>query len=419
VNITQHPANDWLELRLAGRLDATWAEHVSNTIESAVRSGSHQIVLNFAHVEYLSSLGIRVLLQHYKRLQSVNGSLMVTDPSVTALSILKATGLASLLMGEAVLATTEPTPIVTSLTRAGAAWQVYPQAVTTPLRCTAVGEPGRLAATCYTDSDCRALTFPQGAFGLGLGAFGADFADCRDRFGEFLAAGGCAMTLPTNDSHAQPDYVLAEGELVPRVETLYALTGAGDFPAMIRFDSLPDGAGKIGLSALVDSLLEIVGGEAVAFVVLAEAAGLVGATLRRSPATGPVSLELPDVRDCLSFSTERVGEHNLALLVGVAARGTSQGAAAFLRPLAADGGAGIDLLGHVHAALFPFRPVQRGELPFAGAVANMLANATPITLMHVMPDTRPFEGVGETELVRGACWAGPLGAIRVESSAAA
>jgi anti-anti-sigma factor len=418
VNITQHPANDWLELRLVGRLDATWAGHVSDTIEAAVRSGAHQIALNFAQVEYLSSLGIRVLLQHYRRLQSVNGSLTVTEPSPTALGILKATGLASVLVGEAVLVETERAPTATTITRAGATWQIWPQTVTTPLSCTAVGEPGLLAATGYTANDCRSLVFPQGAFGLGLGAFGADFADCRDRFGEFLAAGGCAMTLPTNDSHAQPDYVLAEGELVPRVETLYALTGAGDFPAMIRFDALADGAGKIGLSALVESLMEIVGGELVAFVVLAEAAGLVGATLRRSPATGPVSLELPDVRDCLSFSTERVGEHNLALLVGVAARGAAP-APAFLRPLATDVATAGALQGHVHAALFPFRPVQRGELPFAGAIASMLAKATPTTLMHVMPDTRPFEGVGETELVRGACWAGALGTIAIHTSAAA
>ena len=29
----------------------------------------------------------------------------------------------------------------------------------------------------------------------------------------------------------------------------------------------------------------------------------------------------------------------------------------------------------------------------------------------LMADTRPIEGVGETELLRGACWAGPLRAI--------
>ena len=74
------------------------------------------------------------------------------------------------------------------------------------------------------------MPFPSGSFGLGLGAFGEGFADCRDRFGEFLAAGGCAITLPTNDLHALPDYIVEEGVLVPRVETLYAASRRGRFP---------------------------------------------------------------------------------------------------------------------------------------------------------------------------------------------
>jgi hypothetical protein len=28
--------------------------------------------------------------------------------------------------------------------------------------------------------------------------------------------------------------------------------------------------------------------------------------------------------------------------------------------------------------------------------------------MHLLADEREFEGVGQTDLMRGACWAGPL-----------
>src|SRR4051794_39166035 len=57
MQITQHPAADSLEMRLTGRIDATWAEHLSKNIETAVRAGCHQVVLNFAGVDYISSLG--------------------------------------------------------------------------------------------------------------------------------------------------------------------------------------------------------------------------------------------------------------------------------------------------------------------------------------------------------------------------
>jgi hypothetical protein len=293
--------------------------------------------------------------------------------------------------------------------RGAASYHVYPQRVHTPLTCTATGNPGKLAASGFAASDVRRHSFASGAFGLGLGAFGEGFEDCRNRFGEFLAAGGCAITLPTNDLQALPDYVIEEGALVPRVESLYALTGAGDFPWMIRFDASPDGPGQIPLSELLASMFEVAEGEIVAFVVLAEAAGVVGATLKRSPVAGPVSLVLPSVRDWLSFTTERTSERGLALLVGVAARKPKQALSPFLRPI----NGGDALQAHVHAALFAYRPVQRGELRFGKTVAELLAVSPPTAVMHLMADTRPFEGVGETGLVRGACWLGAVQTVSV------
>ncbi len=407
MEITQHPGAELLELRLTGRLDATWADHVGNTIENAVRAGSHKIVLNFSGVDYISSLGIRVLVNHYKRLKSVNGSLSISNPSDTTRAILKAAGLAEFLLSKiAESAAHTVAKSATELKRKGATFQIYPQSISAPLSCAVIGHPDRLL-TGFQEADCQPLNFATGSFGLGLGAFGEGFADCRNRFGEFLAAGGCAITLPTNDPHAIPDYVVEEGVLVPRVETLYGIAGSGEFSFMARFDSAADGPGTIGLSDLVDTLIEISGAETAAFVVLAEVAGLVGATLRRSPAAVAVSLELPGVRDSLSFTTERAGERSLALLVGVASRKVPGEVAAFLRPMKL----GATTQAHVHAALFPYRPVQRGELPFGKTVADILNASTPGSVMHLMADTRPFEGVGESDLVRGACWAGPLQAI--------
>jgi hypothetical protein len=178
---------------------------------------------------------------------------------------------------------------------------------------------------------------------------------------------------------------------------------------MVRFDALADGPGKIGLSELVDSLLHIAAAEAIAFVVLAEAAGLVGATLRKSPAGLPLAHRLPAVREWLSFTTERTTEKSLSLLVGIAGRNFPEEAAPFMRPIKSGASSTeAPLLAHIHAAVFPYRPVQRGELPFGGAVANTLAASSPNAVLHLMPDSRPFEGVGETDLVRGACWLGPL-----------
>ena len=409
MQISQHPREDLVELRLIGRLDATWAEHVGDSIETAVRAGSHHILLNFAGVNYISSLGIGVVMKHYQRLKAVNGSLGICDPSTATLRVLNAAGLAGVL-----IAAESAAPVATVaarvLEREDAAYRAYPQPVAQPLMCTAIGDPGKLVHGGFGADDARLLTFGTGTFGLGIGAFGDGFNDCRDRFGEFLAAGGCAVTLPTNDLHALPDYVVEEGVLVPHVETLYALTGSGDFPWMVRFDANAGGRGTVTLSALLDAALDLAGSDTVAIVVLAEAAGLVGAALRQSPAARSASLEFPAVRDWVSFTTERTSERSLALLVAVAAREPSPDAVAFLRPI----GNGSTVHAHVHAALFPYRPVQRGELPFGKTIAQVVGTTPPATVLHLMADSRPFDGVGETDLVRGACWLGALPAISRE-----
>lgn len=402
MNISEHPDVDFLELRLVGRLDATWADHVSDAIEGAIRNGSHRIVLNFAGVSYISSLGIAVLMKHYQTLQAVNGRLTIWHPSASMLKVLTSAKLASYLVSEPATAAPAAAP-ARAIARGGATYELYPQRVGAPLECAAIGDPDRLTADGFTRS--ATLTFASGTFGLGLGAFGDGFDDCRDRFGEFLAAGGCAITLPTSDLHALPDFVIEQGGLVPRIETLYALAGGGDFPWMARFDAA--GPGKIGLTELLDAACAFAEADLVAFAIIAEAAGLVGATLRRSPAAAPVSLELPAVRDWVSFTTERTSERSLTLAVGVAARNPSPEAAPFLRPMGSSG----SLHAHVHAALFPYRPVPRGELAFGRNIADLIAGSSPSTVMHLMADTRPFDGVGETDLLRGACWFGALPAI--------
>lgn len=403
MEITQHPRGDLLELRLNGRIDATWGDHLSATIEKAVRAGSHHLALNCSGVNYISSLGIGVIVTHYRVLKAVNGSLVVTHPSKFVRQILDTVGLTGILID----GTDVPTATSSSARRemrGGAVYQIYSQFAAQPLSCTLIGDPGKLTTTGFSAADCRSIMFPLGTFGLGLGAFGMGFADCENRFGEFLAVDGCAIALPTGEHDAAPDYLIQQGDLIPRVETLYALSGAGDFSTMVRFDALSGGPEKIGLSELLTSLLDLSSVPAIGFVALAETVYIVGTSLLRSPALRPVDHTVPGVRDWLSFTTEPVSEKKLALLVGVAGRDFCAETAAFLRPLRSDSA----IRAHVHAAVFNYRPVQRGELPFAGTISSIIATSNPKALLHLMADLRPYDGVGETELARGACWMGPL-----------
>src|SRR5262245_23392027 len=127
MEILKTQRDDVLELRLRGRLDAYWADHVGKAIDNAIRAGSHRIEVNLAEVDYLSSAGLRLLLQYYKQLKAVQGSLAVTQPSSGAYTILKMAGFAMMISAPAAAV---PSPAKTeprSVEKNGAIFQVFDQ----------------------------------------------------------------------------------------------------------------------------------------------------------------------------------------------------------------------------------------------------------------------------------------------------
>src|SRR5690606_27263521 len=137
------------------------------------------------------------------------------------------------------------------------------------------------------------------------GALGATYADCEARFGEFLAVSGVAAFQPS-DGSSRPDFAVTDGAFVPEGRVLSGLTGEGSFPLLARFSATAE-ARTVGLTELARTALELSGAKAAAFVAITETAGLVGATLRRSPATESNGdrFAFPQIRDWLSFTSER------------------------------------------------------------------------------------------------------------------
>ncbi len=416
MEITRNPSGDTLELRLQGRIDAHWADYVGNAVAESIRGGSHRIELNFAQVDYLSSAGLRTILNSYKQLKAVKGSLSITHPSEGALKILQLAGLAELLLSPTRATAPRAAAAVAAaqrVDRPGAVFEIYPQAPGEVLECTLTGHPEKFPRQEFGAADCTDLSFPDGALGLGLGAFGRDFADCQSRFGEFLAVAGSAAALPT-DGSTVPDWLITEADLVPELKVLYGLSARGQFAQMLRFDAKPEPPGVLSLSSLVESALELSGSTHAAMVILAEAAGIVGAALRQSPGqAGAASrLEYPQAREWISSNTERSNTRNVVLIVGIASRQPTTELLPFVRPI----GSGTSAQGHFHAAYFPYRPIQRGNLELKKAVTDLLSLESAQGLLHLLADERAFEGSGQTDLVRGACWVGPIARFQTSRS---
>lgn len=414
MEITVDTRKGWYELRLNGRLDANWADHVGNAIESAVRAGQHYIDIDMALVEYISSMGIGVLLKYYKQLNAVSGLLRVVNPHEKVFAVLKIAKIADLLCAsEETPGTAICHPTTRRWERAGTAFESHEQTGGCNLEGHLQGCPEKFATGQLSSTDSRRMRFGPDVFGLGLGSFGSDSVDSSKRIGEFLAAGGAAITQPT-DGSCVPDFQVIDGQLVPEMYVLYGMTATGQFSQLLRFEAAKSVRGVITLADLVEAVLEDLQTSAAGFVIAAETASLVGATLRRSPvlANGQSPCEFPAVQGWLSFTTEPTNERHLALIVGFAEREPSRESSAFLHRV----GEGTNAQGHFHAAVFSYRPLPKGNINLQNTIASLLASESAQTVMHLLADDREFEGVGETELVRGACWVTPLSIFRQHTS---
>jgi hypothetical protein len=52
--------------------------------------------------------------------------------------------------------------------------------------------------------------------------------------------------------------------------------------------------------------------------------------------------------------------------------------------------------------------LPKGNLKLQETIAILLGTESAQTVLHLLADERQFEGVGQTDLMRGACWVGPL-----------
>src|SRR5262249_6430001 len=227
LEVSKQLVGEQVHVQIKGRLDSSWADQLAVALDEIVRSDNHYVALDMAEVTFMSSAGISVLIVWYKRFQSIRGSLVIVRCSEMVESVLAMVGLKDLLMGRGDAGATAPTPATEAPAGVkqeigGISFDVFRDKKAPGLTCRLFGSAEPLATGQFHAEHCRTVRFPSECFGLGMGALGKDYADCEDRFGEFLAAAGVAAYLPTDGSN-RPDYLLAREALAPAMQVGYGI----------------------------------------------------------------------------------------------------------------------------------------------------------------------------------------------------
>jgi anti-anti-sigma factor len=405
-------ADDFAEMVLVGSLDSSWSSYLSDRIDEVVRSGALDIRVDMAGVSYLSSNGIALLIRYFRQLREIGGRFRIVADSEAVSRVLRLTGAYGVLRDEG----SSPAPGAVPparcevVERDGMVLQVYPRASDgRASRLELMGDPARLPGRGYDEADERTWMADPGAVALGLGALGPCFEACRERFGEVLAVAGVAAYRPSAGP-GRPDFEQAAGAFVPWVRLLYGLAFAADRASVVRFEAKGEPGGEsVPLSRIAGTCLDQAGTGVVGIVLAGECDGLVGAALRRSPADLPAGLDPfahPGVRDWLSLTPEPEHGRSTALVVGVATREAGPALRPFVRPLGGASAPGIQ--GHFHAAVVPYRPLPGGPVELAATVKHLFEPGRIETILHLLGDSRPILGAGESTFTRGVAWYVPL-----------
>ena len=395
-------------LRLAGRLDREWAEHLSGTMEDLLRTGVRSLSLDLSDVTYISSAATAVLGRWRQELAVLRGAIRLTALSPAVRDTLAIAGWDP---------ATEIAPRSGPTSRPASTWQLRSTfAAAGEYQTSTANAEGRLVCRLHgrprptgepVGADASAVVgLPRNVFGLGVGAIGRQFDEVRDRFGELIAVAGCLAHFPS-DGTRMPDYLIADGG-VPGAVLATGLTCEGEFAKLVRFGPQGD-AGAIPLSELAAVCLEAVDADAAGVVIAAETAGLTGARMLRSPAAAgaaPLGFELPALRDWLSFAPERTHGLTTALIAGVVARSPEGPLAERLLPLEIT----ERLYGHFHAAVFAYHPLPQRTVELGALVRTVFAEHPLRDVLHLVWDDREA-GVGESALVRGVGWVAPVAQI--------
>ncbi|OGV54573.1 MAG: hypothetical protein A2X49_11195 [Lentisphaerae bacterium GWF2_52_8] len=395
MNITRDLQEDGRAvLSLSGRLDAFWSENFDLEMEEMLRAGRYHIVLDASQVEYLSSAGLRSLMKAAKSIEALSGSFSISRASEPVRQVLQMTGLDSLFSAPAGHSAEQEH--LTPSRSLGARMQVFFE------------EQGNCFDGLLLEGTeaSKLLTLSEKLLAIGIGAFGGKEEEGAARFGELIAVGGVACSLPTDSGH-RPDFLLSADACRDAIRMKNGLICEGSWSKGFRFEASPEN--PVSLSVLASECLSLSGAATACVGAICESAGLIGAFLKRSPSLAKPGEDIfgfPGIRDWLSFTPERAYAGCVVLLSGVVSRDPEL--RRFLRPISQ----GRDICGHFHAAVFTYQPLRHTGLSLPELAARLCSEEKLLSVLHLLHDERHISGSGESFFSRGASWISPLSGWR-------
>ena len=98
LEITEDVEGKMCKFFAKGRVDSNNAEVLQNKLDKVLKEGYESIILNMEKIDYLSSIGIRIMLKTYKHACDNELSFRIENPSEIVKNVLGMVALKQLLV---------------------------------------------------------------------------------------------------------------------------------------------------------------------------------------------------------------------------------------------------------------------------------------------------------------------------------
>jgi len=88
LEIAEDKSEGLCKFTLTGRVNADNADALLDRLENVQKEGQTNIVVNMSHVDYLSSVGIRIILKTYKKALELGSKFSIERPSQIVKNVL-------------------------------------------------------------------------------------------------------------------------------------------------------------------------------------------------------------------------------------------------------------------------------------------------------------------------------------------
>jgi len=83
-------------IALTGRMDAVSAPQFDKTVDDFIEQGETRILIDFKTLEYISSAGLQSILALAKRLEMINGTVLLSDLNGAVKEVFEISGFSSI-----------------------------------------------------------------------------------------------------------------------------------------------------------------------------------------------------------------------------------------------------------------------------------------------------------------------------------